>query len=404
MSNPASPFERTAPPQLRLKKNSQRRLLAGHEWVFSNELEPEMLRTASPHKGQLVHLGDHRGKFLASAWYNPQTLIAARVLDRQPLAGFGPRELEQRLTSALALRQQMFDSPHYRWVHGEADQLPGLVVDRFGDVASVQITCAGMEGVRSELLEVLQRLGNLRSILVHDDSEFRKLEGLPVGSSERIGEPVDRLIVREGTLEFSVPAVGGQKTGWFYDQRDNRQRLARYLSGRTVADLYSYAGGWGLQAARAGAASVVCVDSSPTAIAMVEENAQRNQLSVQTMCADSLATLKAWHEAGQRWDVVVIDPPALIKRRKDTEAGIQAYYQLNRLAVRTVAPGGLLVSCSCSHHLPEEELVGIVHHAAAKEAGRPVAILEFGGQSADHPVHPAMPETRYLKALVARIG
>lgn len=391
-------------PLLRLQKNRQRRMLAGHEWVFSNEIEPASLAACRLKAGQLVHLGDYRGKFLASAWFNPQTLIAARVVDRRPLAAFGAGELQVRLAFALALREQIYPTPHYRWVHGESDRLPGLVIDRFGPVLSVQITTAGMELLRDVLVETLEKFPGIESMVFQNDLEFRKLEGLSTGPATFCGPEPGTLDVREHGLEWQVPSSGGQKTGWFFDQRDNRARLQRYVSGKTVADLYCYAGAWGLHAARYGAASVTCVDSSATAVELTRKNAVLNGLDVETAEADSMGMLRQWADAGRQFDLLVIDPPALIKRRKDADAGLQAYYQLNRLAAKAVRPGGILVSCSCSHHLPENELVGIVNHAAWSDNGRSAAILEFGSQSADHPVHPAMPETRYLKALFVRIS
>jgi 23S rRNA (cytosine1962-C5)-methyltransferase len=395
----------TSLPTLSLLKNRERRLLAGHDWVFSNEIDPATLAGAKLNPGQLVQITDHRRKYLASAWYNPSTLIAARILSRRPVAAVDRGLLLDRLVAAREIRDRIHGVPWYRWVHGESDRLPGLVIDRFGELLAVQIHAAGMESVRPALVDALQELGPFRGIVIQQDSEFRKLEGLPTGPAEVLGEVPEDVVVREGSLEFTTSLTAGQKTGWFYDQRDNRMRLARYVAGQSVADLYCYAGAWGLHAAQRGASRVTSVDSSAAAISLARRNADRNGIDdIELVEADCLETLKAWGSAHRTFDVVVIDPPALIKRRKDAAAGIQAYYQLNRLAARVVRPGGILVSCSCSHHLPEDELVSIVNHAAWKDGGRPAAILEFGSQSADHPVHPAMPETRYLKAIFARIG
>ncbi len=394
----------SVPAQIKLLKNRQRRLLSGHDWVFSNEIDPVSLRDVPPNRGDVIHLVDHRNQFLATAWYNPGTLIAARVIDRRPRANFDLQLLEQRLEYARQIRDRMFATPHYRWIHGDSDQLPGLVIDRFGDCLSVQITSGGIEAMRDVLLPMLLEMKSVTGIVVNDDLDFRKLEGLPVGPVQTFGVVPEFLTAIEAGLKFSFPSTGGQKTGWFYDQRDNRQRLARYAAGCSVADLYSYAGAWGIHAASQGANSVTCVDSSRTAIEMVGQNAAANSASIEAVCADSLDTLKQWNTDKRTFDIVIIDPPALIKRRKDIDAGLQSYFQLNRLAGRVVAPGGILVSCSCSHHLPEDELITIINHAAFKDGGRPAQILEIGAQSADHPVHPAMPETRYLKCIFARIG
>jgi len=404
MPPPSATPATSAPLQVRLLKNRQRRLLAGHDWVFSNEIDPASLRENPPSGGELIHLCDNQNRFLASAWYNPGTLIAARVIDRRSIEHFSRQMLAERLDYARRLRDRIFPTPHYRWIYGDSDQLPGLVIDRFGEVLSVQITTAGMEAMRSSLLELLLETDSVRGIVVHNDLDFRRLEGLPEGPTETIGDVPGSLTAIEDGLTFTFPAKGGQKTGWFYDQRDNRQRLVRYAAGCSVADLYSYAGAWGIHAAKQGAANVCCVDSSRSAIEMVQANAAANQVEVDAVCADSLETLKGWGADKRVFDIVIIDPPALIKRRKDVEAGLQSYFQLNRLAARVVAPGGILVSCSCSHHLPEEELITIINHAAFKDGGRHAQILETGSQSADHPVHPAMPETRYLKCIFARLG
>ncbi len=395
----------SALPSLQLLKNRQRRLLSGHDWVFSNEIDPESLAGGKLQPGQLVEIMDHRKQFLAMAWYNPNTLIAARIVARKPLTAVDRSLLLDRLIDAREIRDRIYGAPFYRWVHGESDRLPGLVIDQFGEFLAVQINSAGMEAVRPILLEALAELGPFTGIVFQQDSEFRKLEGLPAGPAEVVGEIPAEVLVREGSLELTTSLTSGQKTGWFYDQRDNRTRLARYVAGQSVADLYCYAGAWGLQAAQRGASSVTCVDSSSWSIGLARRNAERNGIeAVEFIEADCVETLKAWAAEKRTFDVVVIDPPALIKRRKDIEAGIQAYYQLNRLAARVVRPGGILISCSCSHHLPEAELVTIINHAAWKDGGRPASILEFGSQSADHPVHPAMPETRYLKAIFVRIG
>lgn len=392
----------TSPPSLKLRKGAERRVLRGHEWVFSNELQLPQNGQTWPESGGLVHLQDYRGKFLASGYFNSKSLIAARVVARTPLARLDRNWLRPRLDSALRFREQLYPGRCYRWVHGEADGLPGLVVDRFGDYLTIQITTAGMQRLESELLDLLGELSGCEGIVLRADDHFRELEGLSLQPPTARGVIPEWVALHEGDLSFETQLLTGQKTGWFFDQRDNRQRLRRYVAGARVLDAFCYAGAWGITAAKSGASEVTCLDSSPVAIELVRRNAALNQVSLETLTADAFAALKQLQEAGRKFEVVVLDPPALIKRKRDHEAGLQAYYQLNRLATSLLAPDGLLVSCSCSHHLAHQELVEVVTHAA-RHHQRQISLVEIGQQSADHPIHPAIPETAYLKALFTRM-
>jgi 23S rRNA (cytosine1962-C5)-methyltransferase len=392
----------TSPPSLKLRKGAERRVLRGHEWVFSNELQLPQNGQTWPESGGLVHLQDYRGKFLASGYFNSKSLIAARVVARTPLTRLDRNWLRPRLESALRFREQLYPGRCYRWVHGEADGLPGLVVDRFGDYLTIQITTAGMQRLESELLDLLGELSGCEGIVLRADDHFRELEGLSLQPPTARGVIPEWVALHEGELSFETQLLTGQKTGWFFDQRDNRQRLRRYVAGARVLDAFCYAGAWGITAAKSGASAVTCLDSSPVAIELVRRNAALNQVSLETLTADAFAALKQLQEAGRKFEVVVLDPPALIKRKRDHEAGLQAYYQLNRLATSLLAPDGLLVSCSCSHHLAHQELVEVVTHAA-RHHQRQISLVEIGQQSADHPIHPAIPETAYLKALFTRM-
>jgi 23S rRNA (cytosine1962-C5)-methyltransferase len=257
--------------------------------------------------------------------------------------------------------------------------------------------------VRDLLLEALDRILSPSGILLRNDSSVRVLEGLPQ-ETQVIGEVPETVTLTEGGVQFEVPLGAGQKTGWFYDQRSNRQAMHKYVKGKRVLDVFSYIGAWGLQAAVAGATEVCCVDSSPLAQAFMEKNIVANGLEdkVRLEKGDAFDVLKALQDTAQRFDVVIVDPPAFIKRRKDIKAGEQGYGRLNRLALKLLAPDGILISCSCSMHLSEERLQHIVHQSAGK-MGRQVQILERGFQCMDHPVHPAIPETAYLKALFCRV-
>jgi 23S rRNA (cytosine1962-C5)-methyltransferase len=311
--------------------------------------------------------------------------------------------IEKRLRAALALRERLGTAPYYRWVFGESDQLPGLVLDRYGDVIVGQIATAGMQALQAEIEAAVRTVINPRGLFWKNDSGSRELENLPRVAEVAFGEVPAQIEVREGPLSFAAPLAQGQKTGWFYDQSANRARLGRYVArGARALDVCSYAGAWAVTALRQGAGSARCVDSSQAALDFAQANAARNGVTIEAMRADAFDALRELGSQGQRFDVVVLDPPAFIKRRKDIPQGQAAYRKLNQLALELLADEGLLVSCSCSYHLAAEELVNAIQ-AAARHSGRFVQILEAGGQSPDHPVHPAIPETRYLKAFFCRV-
>ena len=390
-------------PVLFLKRNEDRRLSAGHLWVYSNEVDTSKSPLSNFEPGSLAVIQSAAGKTLGAGYVNPRSLICARLLTRRPRAAIDAGFFERRLRSALSLRESLFEQPYYRLVFGESDGLPGLVVDRYGSVLVVQIATAGMEAMRDLLLETLGKVLSPTGILLRNDSSVRVLEGLSQ-ETEVIGEVPETVTLTEGGVHFEVPLGAGQKTGWFYDQRSNRQAMHKYVKDKQVLDVFSYVGAWGLQAAAAGAAGVCCVDSSPVAQTFMEKNIAANGLAdkVRLENGDAFDVLKALQDSDQRFDVVIVDPPAFIKRRKDIKSGEQGYGRLNRLALKLLAPDGILISCSCSMHLSEERLQHIVHQSAGK-MGRQVQILERGFQCMDHPVHPAIAETAYLKALFCRV-
>jgi len=387
---------------LRLKRGEERRLLAGHLWVFSNEVDAERTPLTAFAAGEIAQLRSHRDAFLGYAYVNPHALICARVLSRdaaQPVSG---ELIERRLTAALALRESLGDARYCRWVFGESDLLPGLVLDRYGDLVVGQIATAGMEALREAIETAVPRTVSPRALIWKNDSAARDLEQLPHFVQAACGELPREVEVVEGGLTFAAPLAEGQKTGWFYDQSANRARLGRYVTaGARVLDVCSYVGAWAITALRQGAARACCVDSSPTALEYADSNARRNGTSIEAVRADAFDALKALGAQGERFDVVVLDPPAFIKRKKDIPQGQAAYRKLNQLALELLTEGGLLVSCSCSYHLAPEELLAAIQ-AAARHSRRFVQILEHAGQSPDHPLHPAIPETRYLKAFFCR--
>ena len=313
-----------------------------------------------------------------------------------------PQRLTQRMEVALELRQRLFNKPFYRWVFGDSDGLSGLVIDRFGDTVVVQISSAGMEQMKEAIVRAIQRLTQASSIVLKNDGKMRKVEGLESYVEQAHGNAPDMLQLEENGVKFEVPLAGGQKTGWFYDHRMNRARLQAYAPGKRVLDVFSYVGGWGIQAASAGATSVTCIDSSASAIESVHHNARLNGLTnVDTIEGDAFDALKALADEKQKFDIVVLDPPALIPRRRDQKAGEQAYSRLNQLGLRLLERDGLLVSASCSMHLSQEKLVDIIR-GSGRKIDRFVQLLEQGHQAPDHPIIPGIAETDYIKSCFVR--
>ncbi|WJW75891.1 class I SAM-dependent rRNA methyltransferase [Thiohalobacter sp. IOR34] len=389
-------------PALRLKKREERRLRAGHLWVYSNEVDTARTPLSAFEPGQPVEIQQAGGKPLGTGYVNPHSLICARLVSRDPRHVLGRSLLVHRLNIALALRERLHATPCYRLVYGESDGLPGLVVDRYGDWLSVQIGTAGMERVRDAVVEALDKVLRPRGMVLRNDAPVREQEGLE-RYVEVLGEVPETVELVENGCRFRVSLHSGQKTGWFYDQADNRARLARYVRGARVLDLFSYVGGWGIQALRQGAASALCVDASAEALARVAENAGLNEVAarLETRRGDAFEVLKALREEGERFDVVICDPPAFIKRRKDLKVGSEAYQRLAQQAMQLLTRDGLLVNCSCSFHMQADSFQKLTLRAA-RHLGRELQLLERGQQSADHPVHPAIPETDYLKVLFCR--
>jgi len=394
-------------PVLKLKRGEDRRLRAGHLWIFSNEVDTAATPLTQFEPGATVQVQSDRDQFLGFAYVNPRTLIAARIVGRDPAYPLDGSLLVHRLRVALALRERLYREPFYRLVFGESDGLPGLVLDRFGDVVVAQSGTAGIECLRAEIEAAVAKVVGTSTIVWKNDSSARELEGLPsiVGihaNGEWTAAP-DEVKVREQGADFVAPLAAGQKTGWFYDQAANRERLRRYLPpGARVLDVCSYVGAWAVTALKAGAGSAACVDSSATALEYVSRNAKANGVTVETIRDDAFDALKSLLEQGARYDVVILDPPAFAKRKKDAPQALAAYRKLNQLALPLIDRDGLLVSCSCSYHMAAEDLESAIQ-SAARHTSRFVQVLEQGGQSPDHPVHPAIPETRYLKSFFCRV-
>jgi len=348
--------------------------------------------------GTPVRLEGDDGVRFGTAMFNPHSLIAARMLDRDPDAEIDVGWMRARLSEAIALRARLCDTPYHRLVHAESDRLPGLVIDRYGDVAVVQANAAGMDRLLPVVQEALLAELPLRCVVGRNDSAARRLEGLPETVTLLHGTDPSAA-VEEGGVRFPVDLVGGQKTGWFFDQRLNRDRVAALAEGARVLDVFCHVGAFGLRCAMAGAASVTLVDSSAPALRQAEETAALNGVAqrVTTRREDAWEAMGALAAAGEHFDVVVCDPPAFAKSRKDAAAGLRAYGRMARLAAPLVARGGLLFVASCSYHAPAD-LWGAEIAQGLHRARREGRVLFANGAGPDHPVHPHLPETAYLKS------
>jgi 23S rRNA (cytosine1962-C5)-methyltransferase len=391
-------------PTLILKSQADRRLKLGHLWIYSNEVDVERSPLKNFTMGQQALVAASNGKVLGIVLMNPPGLICARLVSRDEKYPLNKSLLVHRIKQSLALRELTFTAPFYRLIFGDADLLPGLVVDRFGDYLVVQIAGAGMELVKDDIVEALVQTLKPKGVLLSNDHSARALEGLPEYVEVAYGEVPNEVELIENNTRFNAPIAGGQKTGWFYDHRINRAQLQNYVKGKRVLDVFSYIGGWGVQAAQAGASEVICVDASESALQGVARNAALNGVSerVKTLHGKAIDVLKQLIANDERFDVVVLDPPAFIKRRKDQKAGEAAYRHINELGMRLLGRDGLLVSASCSMHLQRDTLLEIVR-GAGRHLDRHVQIIGQGGQGPDHPIHPAIPETDYLKAIFARV-
>jgi 23S rRNA (cytosine1962-C5)-methyltransferase len=392
----------TARPLLRLNPDGGRRLRAGAPWVFSNEIAMRPEYRALP-PGGLVRLEGDDGTRFGTFMFNPHSLIAARLLDRDPDAAIDRAWLRARLEAAMALRRRVCDGSWYRLVHAEADMLPGLIIDRYDDVLVIQANSAGMDRLQDEIATALAETLAPRAIVARNDAAARRQEGLEEAVHMLRGTDATAE-AHEGGARFPVDPLSGQKTGFFFDQRPQRDRVAALAAGARVLDVFCHTGAFGIRAAVAGAAAVSLIDSSRPALEVAARAAALSGVAARVTCqaGDAFAALEALAAAGERFDIVVCDPPAFARSRKDAAAGLRAYGRLARLAAPLVAPGGFLLVASCSHHAPEAEWAAQIAWGL-RRARREAQIIAAGGAGPDHPVHPHLPETAYLKSRLLRL-
>lgn len=388
----------TKRPVIRLRPGEDRRIRNGSPWVFSNEIDMDWTaKDLSP--GALVELQSAEGGRLACGYFNGRSLISVRLL-----APSGT-EIDETFFAALfgraeKLRARFYSTPWYRLINAEGDGLPGLIVDRFGDLCVVQITTAGMENLLDVIVSALIRAIAPAAIMLRNDSPARVLEGLPLHSRLAKGEVPTCVTVYENDAQYFADPAKGQKSGWYYDQRDNRLFMAR-LGAASVLDAYCYTGGFAVLAAVRGASSVHGMDSSEPALALASDAAAANDVATQcrfTRC-DVMEELERMNNEREQFAAVICDPPPFARSRKDLEPAARAYRKLARLAAGLVEPGGFLLLASCSHNVSAERFAAECA-AGIGRTGRKSALIRSAGAGPDHPVHPMLPESSYLKALV----
>lgn len=393
-------------PSASLKPHREESLLSGHLWIFSGALQqpPRWIEA-----GGLVDVKSSTGQFVARGYYNPQTDIAIRILTRDPEEAIDADFIRSRIQRAIALRR-VFDpqlTDAYRLINAEGDGLPGLIVDRFADVLVVQISTAGMEELRPLVIEALQQETGVRGILLRNDMQGRRREGLQVEEPVVVAGEVPSLVtVRENGVRFHIDPWGGQKTGFFLDQRDKRQALRKYAQDKRVLNCFSYTGGFSVYAALTGNQTrVTSVDISQPAMESAYQNFILNGLQPEQhefLVADVFEYLEEAVAKGEQFDVVVLDPPAFAKSQSARTQALKAYRRLNTLGMQVLRPGGILLSCSCSGVVGMDDLLGAISQSAQR-FNRIVQVTETYTHSVDHPVNIAMPETTYLKTVFCRL-
>ncbi len=384
------------PPQIVLRKGRARPLWFGHPWVYANAIA----RTdGEPAAGDVVSLVDHDGRLIGRGFYNPRSQIPIRLCTRadEPVdAAFFRKRIQRARAARSRLGLPSESTTAYRLINSEGDDLPGLVVDVYGDAAVAQVTTLGIANRRNEIFDALEAELPIKTLFEISPASYAELEGFAPASRVARGAQRTSIPVLENGIALEVEPLSGQKTGMFIDQRETRARVGTLARGARVLDVYAYAGGFALAAARGGAAAITAVDSSARAVARIEAHAAQNGAKIGAVEADAFRYLET--TTPKSFDLIVIDPPKFARARKDLEAARKGYERLNALALQAAAPGAVLVTCSCSQNVDAETFERIVA-AGAKQAGREVRIFERRGPAADHLLPPGFTEGQYLKVL-----
>lgn len=379
---------------VKLKKKEDRRILRGHPWVFSNELE----RIEGMVPGELVDVLDHGGRFVGRGYINPHSLIAVRILTNKQEEIDGAFFL-RKIRAARALRNLFGFGDSFRALFGEGDGIPGLIVDKYADTLVVQASTAGIDQLQDLILAALKEEYNPKAIVLRNDTGAREQEGLSQEKKVVHGSVDGPVIIEESGLKYQVDVLEGQKTGFFFDQRENRQALKQIVKDRRTLDCFCYVGAWSLNAARYGASEVIGLDSSQRAIDLATVNASLNGLDVHFRTADVFDELRSLEKKRERFGCIILDPPAFVKSRAKVREGLKGYKEINLRGMKLLEPGGFLVTCSCSHHI-DQALFTEMLIDAAHSAGRPARLLEMRSQARDHPMLLAAKETQYLKCAI----
>ncbi|HEV8239751.1 MAG TPA: class I SAM-dependent rRNA methyltransferase [Thermoanaerobaculia bacterium] len=376
---------------------------AGHPWVYAQAIAHV---EGSPTAGDVVEVRDRQGNLLGRGFWSPGSAIPVRLVTRDADETLDEAALARRIAAAVVLRERVLGLPStapahgtdgFRLVHSEGDDLPGVVADRYGDTVCVQLLTAGMKRREEAIFDAFAALPGIHRVVEVPGGEGQKREGIATTLRTVRGEPADALAFRERGFAFEVPLALMQKTGYYFDQRENRARVEALARDARVLDVCTYLGGFALAAARGGAASVVGVDRAAPLLQAAAAVAARNGIGdrITWRQGDARRDLAAWAAAGERWDLVVLDPPKLAPTAKHLQQALTAYEGLNAAALRLVAPGGVLATCSCSAAFGPEELLRVVA-ASARRAHRQTRLLAMGHQAADHPTPPAFAQGRYL--------
>lgn len=384
------------PASLKLKPNAKARALAGHPWVFANEVETLL---PAEHDGEVVEGRDRTGRFIGSGIYNSKSQICWRRFSRDHVE-LDETFLRGALECAVARRSGMSNTRRVVW--SESDDLPGVVADQFGETVVLQIQTLAMEKRREMVARLLKEVTQASEIVFRNDAHIRRLEGLPLEVSTLSGKAWEPRWLNVGGFDYWTDLLGGQKTGFYLDQCAQHALVAKYAKGRRVLDAFCNQGSFALHAARAGAASVLGLDSAEDAIAQAKRNAERNGVKADFQVANVFDFFNAPERANEKWDLIVLDPPPFAKSKSALEGALRGYKEINLRALKSLTPGGILATYTCSHHMQDAELRQVLADAAA-DAKRRVHILEFCHQPPDHPVLVTMPESEYLRGYIVRV-
>jgi 23S rRNA (cytosine1962-C5)-methyltransferase len=388
--------------KIRLKKNEDKRIKEGHLWIFSNEIDES---SEAKGEGELVEIEDYRGNFLAKGYYNRHSLIAVRVLtyDKNEIIdqGFFFKRMEQ----ALKYRQRVYPQfSSYRVVYSEGDFLPGLIIDKYEKNLVLQILTSGMERLEQDLIQACENLFSPVRIVLRNDTSFRELEGLVQGVKILKGDIENPALIEEFGLKFFVDLKEGQKTGFFFDQKENRLMGAIYAKNKKVLDCFCYTGAWGIASAKNGAKGILGIDSSAKSLELAQKNAKLNE--VEKLCTfvkgDAFEILRGLVQKGEKFDMVILDPPAFVKSKSKLVEGLKGYKEINLQALKLLDKGGILITCSCSHNLSRDLFMEMIK-SSAKDAHKNLRLIEFRTQAKDHPILLSMPETEYLKCAILEV-